>query len=204
MKCLSLTFTAYHFQCLTFYDIEILRSRIDGVEALRDMRELREGHDALSTRVSSVEECVHLHHVQEFMHRVILIEERIGVSGGVIGETLRECQVRLDQCTAGLNLDNRMRTQDWYHCLSEHESSDENHQTADGRPKPRRAAPKRLLVARARVLLRELEPWFAQLRRESQAQGLDEDTIHQRMTSVLAEYWRREAMSSFVNWYIAL
>ena len=106
------------------HDDAILRSRINGVEALRDVRELREGHEALSTRVNSVEECVNVHHVREFTQRIILIEERIGVSGGVIGETLRECQERLNQCTAGLmDLDNRMRTQDWYHDLSEQESS---------------------------------------------------------------------------------
>ena len=58
------------------HDIEILWSRVDGVEALRDMRDLHEGHDALSTRVSSVEERVTLHHVQEFMHRTILIEQK--------------------------------------------------------------------------------------------------------------------------------
>ena len=34
------------------HDVEILRSRIDGVEALRDMRELREGQEALSTRAT--------------------------------------------------------------------------------------------------------------------------------------------------------
>ena len=83
----------------------MLRSRVDGVEALRDMRELREGQKALSTRVRSVT----MHHVREFTHRIITIEERIGVSGGVLGETLRECQMRLDQCTAGIaNLDTRM------------------------------------------------------------------------------------------------
>ena len=95
------------------YDAQTLRCRTDGVEALSDIRELREGR--------------------------------------VIGETLRECQVRLVQCTGGLvDLDNRMRTQDWCHDVSEHESSDENHQTADGRPRPRRAAPKLLLVTQAR------------------------------------------------------
>ena len=84
------------------HDVERLRSRIDGVEALQDMRELHEGHEALSTRVRSVEECINLHRVREFVRRIIVIEERIGVSGGVICETLRECKVRLDQCTAGL------------------------------------------------------------------------------------------------------
>ena len=78
------------------------------------------------------------------MRRIILIVQRIGVSGGVIGETLSECKVRSDQCTAGLaNLNNRMRNQEWYHDVSERESSDEIHQAVNGRPRPRRAAPKR-------------------------------------------------------------
>ena len=55
----------------------------------------------LVARVSSVEECSNLHHVREFTRRIIVIEERIGVNGGVIGETLRECKVRLDQRAAG-------------------------------------------------------------------------------------------------------
>ena len=37
------------------HDLEILRNRVDGVAALCDMRELREGQEALSTRVRSVE-----------------------------------------------------------------------------------------------------------------------------------------------------
>ena len=60
----------------------------------------------LSTRVRRVVDCITVHHVREFMNRIKLIEERIGVSGAVIGETHRECQMRLDQCAAGLaNLD---------------------------------------------------------------------------------------------------
>ena len=75
--------------------------------------------------------------------------------------------MKLDQCTDGLtDLNNRVTTQDWYHDLSEQDSSDENHQIFDGRPRPRCAAPKRRLVVQPtgpRVPLGELEPWFAQL-----------------------------------------
>ena len=55
------------------HDLDMLRSRVDGVAALHDMRELREGQEALATRVSSVEECITVHHVHEFMHRIITI-----------------------------------------------------------------------------------------------------------------------------------
>ena len=95
------------------------------VEGLHDVRGLREGQEASSTRISEVEECITVHHVREYMCHIILIESRIGNSGGVIGETLRQCQVRLDQYAAGLtDLRERMRTQDWYHDLSEQESDD--------------------------------------------------------------------------------
>ena len=182
------------------HNLEMLRSRVDGVEALRDMRELREGQEALSTRVRSVEECVTMHHVREFTHRIIMIEERIGVSGGVIGETLRECQMRLDQCAAGLaNLDTRMRNQEWshwYHDVSERESDEEIHQVIDERPRTRRTAQQRRAAAKARALngtpLRH-EPGLEQLQRDTQSQGPDENTIHQRITRFLAEHQRREA-----------
>ena len=76
------------------------KDRTAGVEALPDLKELREGHEELSTRVSSVEECITVHHVREYTHRIITIEERIGgFSGcGVIGENIRQCRVMLDQC----------------------------------------------------------------------------------------------------------
>ena len=97
---------------------------------LQDARRLREGQEAVSTRISDIEECVTVHHVHEYMRRIILIELRIGNSGGVIGDTLRQCQVKLDQCTTSLNdLRERMRTQDWYHDLSEQESDDETQPT---------------------------------------------------------------------------
>ena len=43
--------------------------------------------------------------------------------------------------------------------------------------------------------MRELEPWFAQLQRDTQAQGLGEEAIHQRIARFLAEHQRREANS---------
>ena len=54
-----------------------------------------------------------------------------------------------------------MRTQAWYHDLSEQESSDETQRRVDGRPK--RAAPKRRMIAQARVPAGELEQWLLNL-----------------------------------------
>ena len=42
----------------------------------------------MSTRISNIEECITVHPVHEYMRRIILIESRIGNSGGVIGDTL--------------------------------------------------------------------------------------------------------------------
>ena len=67
------------------------------------------------TRISEVEECISVHHVREFTRRIMQIEARIGGTGGIIGDTLRHCLVRLeslDQCAANLDdLRERMRTQ---------------------------------------------------------------------------------------------
>ena len=100
-------------------DVETLRNRVDGISVIRNVRELHEGQDALTTST-------------EFMHRITSIEERIGLGGGVITENVRECKVRLDRRTAGIErLHQRVRTQDWYHDLSEQESSDESHRMVD-------------------------------------------------------------------------
>ena len=55
------------------------------------------------------------------------IEAQIGGNtGGVIGETIRNCLVRLDGQAADLeDLRARIRAQDWYHDLSEQGSDDE-------------------------------------------------------------------------------
>ena len=99
---------------------ETLRTR------LGDTEDLREGPEALCTRIREVEECITVHHVHEYMRRIILIESRIGGSDGLRSEILRQCQVRFEQCAADLtDLRDRMRTQNWYHDLSEQESDDE-------------------------------------------------------------------------------
>ena len=84
-------------------NLETLRTRVGDMEGLRDLRGLREGQQVLATRISEVEECISVHHVREFMRRIMQIESRIGSTGGVIGDTLRHCLIRLDQCTASLD-----------------------------------------------------------------------------------------------------
>ena len=49
-----------------------------------------------------------------------------GNNGGVIGETIRSCLTRLDSQAANLeDLQARLRTQEWYHDLSEQGSDEE-------------------------------------------------------------------------------
>ena len=79
----------------------------------RDMAGLSEGQRALATRLSEVEECISVHHVREFMRRLMQLESRMGNSGGIISDTLRHCLMKVDQCAADLNdLRVRMREQD--------------------------------------------------------------------------------------------
>ena len=46
---------------------------------------------------------------------------------------------------------------------------------------------------KARIPLQELEPWIRQLPQDAETQGLDETTIHQRITRFMAEH--QEAMT---------
>ena len=117
------------------HSVELLRSRIDGVEALRDVSGLREGQDSLSNRIGRFQESVNLNHVSESLRWIIRLEESDG--HGQVALSLRECHVRVNHCEASLHdLENRMRTQDWFHDLSEQESSDEIPRMLDGTPRP--------------------------------------------------------------------
>ena len=52
--------------------------------------------------MNEVEERISAHNVREFVRRIMLIESRLGSTGGVIGETLRNCLIRLDSHAADL------------------------------------------------------------------------------------------------------
>ena len=81
-----------------------------------------------------------------------------------VGESLRECHVHMNQCTADLaRLEDRMRTQEM----------------VDGRPRP--AAPRRM-VMQARAPLGELDQWITQLRDDAQNRGLGNDASPQRIS----------------------
>ena len=107
-------------------NLETLKTRVGEIQSPHEERGARERQAALASRISEVEECINVHYVREYVRRIMIIEERIGPTGGVIGETLRQCMVRLDQNADDLkDLRERMRAQVWYHNLSEQESDDE-------------------------------------------------------------------------------
>ena len=84
-------------------NLETLRTRVGEVEGRRELVGLREGQQALATRISEVEQCISVHHVREFMRRLIQLESRIGNIGGILWDTLRHCLMKLEQCA----------TEDW-------------------------------------------------------------------------------------------
>ena len=107
-------------------NLETLKTRVEDIEGLGDVNGLCEGQQVLATRISEVGERISVQHVREFMRRILHIESRVGSTGGVIGDTIRHCLIRLRQHAADLDdLRERMRTQEWYHDLSEQESDDE-------------------------------------------------------------------------------
>ena len=66
------------------------------------------------------------------MRRIMRLEAQVGGNhGGVIGETIRGCHMRLDGQAAVLEeLQARIRARDWYHDLSEQEHDEEIRQIA--------------------------------------------------------------------------
>ena len=171
--------------------VALLGNRIDDVEETTDARESCEGQSNLSARIRRFEETINLHQAHDSLNRIARLETSVGQ--GRIGESLRNCRVRMNQLEAGLTeLEQRIRTQDWYHDLSEQENSDKVHRLVDGRPPPRRAAPPR----RRTGAQGGLEQLFTQLRNDVQNNGLDQGAaIDQRLTQFLTEDRRRETDS---------
>ena len=110
-------------------NLETLRTRVG-----QNAQGLREGQRALTARLTEVEECTSVQTLCEFMHRIMRLEALVGGShGGILGEAIRACNLRIDNHNAMMDdLHARIRTQDWYHDLSEQESEEEMQQ-ADAR-----------------------------------------------------------------------
>ena len=111
-------------------NLETLRTRVGQIADLRDAQGLREGQRALTARLTEVEECNSIQTLHEFMRRIMRLEAQVGGNhGGVLGEAIRACHLRLDNHNVMMDdFHARIRTQDWYHDLSEQESEEEMQQ----------------------------------------------------------------------------
>ena len=108
-------------------NLETLRTRVGQIADLRDAQGLREGQRTLTARIAEVEECSSVQTLREFMRRIMRLEAQVGGNhGGVLGEAIRACHVRLDNQNAMMDdFHARIRARDWYHDLSEQESDEE-------------------------------------------------------------------------------
>ena len=112
------------------------------------------------------------------MRRSTRLEASVGQ--GHVGESFREHQVKTDQCIALIErLENRLRTQTWYHELSDQGNDDEIDRMVGDRPRP---APPRHAVMRAKAPTGELDRWVNQLQEEVQTQGMESYVFHQRVS----------------------
>ena len=77
--------------------METLRTRVGQIADLRDAQGLREGQQALTARLTEVEECSSVQTLRELMRRIMRLEAQVGGNhGGVLGEAIRACHLRLD------------------------------------------------------------------------------------------------------------
>ena len=109
------------------HNLETLRTRLTQVADLQDAQGIREDHRAIVARLNEVEECASINMLREFMTKIQRLESMLtGEHGGVIGEAIRVCNRRIDHQQATLDdVHARIRTQDWYHELSDQEEDEE-------------------------------------------------------------------------------
>ena len=109
------------------HNLETLRTRLTQVADLHDAQGIQEDHRALVARLNEVQECASVHTLREFTTKIHRLESMLtGEHGGVIGEAIRVCNRRIDHQQATLNnVHARIRTQDWYHELSDQEEDEE-------------------------------------------------------------------------------
>ena len=107
-------------------NLETVRTRVSQIADLRDAQGLREGQRALTARLTEMEECTSVRTLRGFMSRIPRIEALVsGNHGGIIGEAIRACNMRLDNHKATMDdFYARIRTLEWYHDLSEQESEE--------------------------------------------------------------------------------
>ena len=109
------------------HNLDTLRTRLTQVADLRDAQGIREDHRAIIARLNEVEECATVHTLREFVSKICRLEAMfIGEDGGVIFEAIRACNRRIDSQKNTLDdFYARIRTQDWYHDISDQEEDEE-------------------------------------------------------------------------------
>ena len=179
------------------HNLDTLRTCLTQVADLRDAQGIRADHRDIIARLSEVEECATVHTLREFMSKICRLEALFtGEDGGAIFGAIRACNQRIDsQKNALEDIDARIRTQDWYHDISdqaedeemENQSGIENR--ASGRRRPRGHAPQR----------RTMRQWTRPMPRpplpEGNAQALENErtsenveVMQQAMQRLLAAY----------------
>ena len=84
--------------------MQTLRTRATQVADLRDAQGLREGQRALTARLAEMEECTSVQTLHEFMNLIMRLEALVcGDRGGIIGEAIRACNLRLDNYKATMD-----------------------------------------------------------------------------------------------------
>ena len=87
-------------------NLETLRTCLSQVAVadLRDAQGLREGQRMLTTRIAEVEDYISVQNLREFVCRIMRLEAQVGWNhGGVLGEAIRSCHLRLDNQTAAID-----------------------------------------------------------------------------------------------------
>ena len=109
------------------HNLDTLRTRVTQVADLRDTQGIREDHRDILARLNEVEECATVHTLREFMSKICRLEAMFtGEDGGAIFGAIRACNGRIDsQKNALEDIRARIRTQDWYHDISEQEEDEE-------------------------------------------------------------------------------
>ena len=109
------------------HKLDTLRTRVTQVADLQDAQGIREDHRAILARLNEVEECATVHTLREFMSKICSLEAMFtGDDGGVIFDAIRACNRRIDcQKIAMDDIYARIRTQDWYHDISDQEEDEE-------------------------------------------------------------------------------
>ena len=181
------------------HNLDTLGTRLTQVADLRDAQGIREDHRAIIARLNEVEECTTVHTLREFTSKICRLEAMFtGEDGGVIFEAIRACNRRIDsQKNARDDFYARIRTQDWYHDVSEQEEDEEMENPpgiesrSSGRRRLRGHAPHR----------RTLRQWTRPMPRPPLPENDAETSQETDRTSESSTEWMQQAMQRLLAAY---